>query len=109
MKLKKMITLMASSVFLIGASHAAEEKGAHHDLAWLGYLNLPKAKIVPSNLLTLKKPLELKSWKIEEEATLSWLPPAKYERRGLVAEYHIKLNGSTEKENLNRRQRSKHQ
>jgi hypothetical protein len=102
---KIMMTLTVSMVLSLGSLFAIGEKTAHHDLAWLGFLNLPKSKVVPSNLLQLKKPLELKSWAKEENSTLSWLPVAKYDRHGLVAKYYIKFNSSGEEKLLKRREK----
>lgn len=53
---------------------AKEEKRAHHQLAWLGFLNLPARKeLGSSKLLPLRDPSFWEAWKSGQGA-LEWLP-----------------------------------
>jgi len=50
------------------------EESPRVNLAWLGYLNLPKASLKAGERVTPSSPLKWNEWKDDEVEPISWIP-----------------------------------
>jgi hypothetical protein len=103
---------MKQKLFLIclhlwSAQLFGDANNVHHQLAWVGYLRLPKAENLPSNMTKPQRPQRIEGWNGKNLDVLEWLPKARLQKKGLVAKYHIKFSDKKNQPKLGRREARK--